>query len=204
VTTDALSVGTHSITASVTDSGGLTGSQQITVNITAAPNTAPTVTITAPADNSSFESGTSVAFTGTATDTEDGSLTASLVWTSSADGPLGSGGSVTTDTLSVGTHSITASVTDSGGLTASDQITLSVNDVVTITKAEWRERRQELRVTAVSSSQPNAVLTVVGFGQMVSRPDKCDFKVRPVPSPGTVTVTSSLGGSATATVVIKK
>jgi hypothetical protein len=91
-------------------------------------NTAPTVTITAPANNSSFTSGTSVTFSGTASDTQDGNLTANLVWTSNLQqGTIGNGGSFSTSTLSVGSHTITASVTDSGGLSgnASRQITIT-------------------------------------------------------------------------------
>jgi hypothetical protein len=125
--TSTLSVGTHTITASVTDSGGLSGSDAISVTITAAPvNTAPTVNITAPADGSSFVEGTSVSFSGTATDAEDGTLTGSLSWSSSLDGAIGSGGSFSTSTLSVGTHTITASVTDSGGLSGSDAISVTI------------------------------------------------------------------------------
>ncbi|MCP4653924.1 MAG: hypothetical protein GY856_00755, partial [bacterium] len=121
-----LSVGTHTITASVTDSGGLPGSDAITVYVNPA-NTAPTVTITAPADGSGYTAGDSITFTGTANDTEDGNITASLSWTSSIDGTIGSGGSFSTTTLSLGTHTITASVTDSGGLPGSDAITVYVN-----------------------------------------------------------------------------
>ena len=51
---------------------------------------------------------------GTATD-EDGDLAASLAWSSSLDGAIGSGASFSTTTLSLGSHTITASVTDSGG-----------------------------------------------------------------------------------------
>ncbi|HEX4953380.1 MAG TPA: hypothetical protein VF017_08310 [Thermoanaerobaculia bacterium] len=93
-------------------------------------NTPPVVTITAPATGSSFTQGTSVNFTGTATDAEDGSLTAGLAWTSSINGAIGSGGSFSTSTLSVGTHTITASVTDSGGLPDSDAITVTINPPV--------------------------------------------------------------------------
>jgi len=89
-------------------------------------NTAPAVSISAPADGSTFTEGTSVQFTGTASDTQDGNLTSSLAWTSSLDGSIGSGGSFTRSNLSVGTHTITASVTDSGGLSGSDSITFSV------------------------------------------------------------------------------
>ena len=76
-------------------------------------------------------------------------------------------------------------------------------DVITITKAEWKAGRQELKVTATSSAQPDAVLTLVGFGEMKFRKNKYEFKKKPLANPGTVTVTSSLGGSATATVVIR-
>ena len=76
-------------------------------------------------------------------------------------------------------------------------------DVITITKAEWRAGKKELRVTATSSEQPGAVLIVVGYGQMTFNKGKYEFKKKPLANPGTVTVTSSLGGSATATVVIR-
>jgi hypothetical protein len=69
-----------------------------------------------------------VGFSGTATDAEDGNLSASLSWTSSLDGTIGSGASFATSTLSVGTHTVTASVTDSGGLPGSDAITVTVEE----------------------------------------------------------------------------
>ena len=125
--TAALSVGVHTIAASVTDSGGLPGSDIITVTVLA--NTPPAVTITSPADGSSFPDGTSIAFSGTALDAENGDLTAGLSWVSSLDGAMGSGGGVST-TLSVGPHTVTASVTDSGGLLGSAMITVTVEVVV--------------------------------------------------------------------------
>ena len=82
------------------------------------PNDPPSVTITSLADGSTFDSGATILFEGMASDTEDGDLTASLAWTSSIDGPIGSGGSFS-NTLSDGTHTIAASVTDSGGATGS-------------------------------------------------------------------------------------
>ncbi len=89
------------------------------------PNEPPTVFITSPADGSTFDSGTTIDFAGTASDTEDGDLTASLVWTSNIDGNIGTGGSISA-ILSDGTHTITASVTDSGGKSASDSISITV------------------------------------------------------------------------------
>ena len=90
-------------------------------------NTAPVVNISAPADNSSVVQGTSIGFAASASDAEDGNLGASLSWNSSLDGSIGSGTSFSTSALSVGTHSITASVTDSGNLDGFDAISVTVN-----------------------------------------------------------------------------
>ena len=127
--TSALSVGTHTISASVTDSGSASGSDSIEVTVTAAPNTAPTVTITAPANGSAFLAGSSIAFAGSASDIQDGTLSASLSWSSSVDGSIGSGASFSTGGLSVGTHTISASVTDSGSASGSASISVTVNPV---------------------------------------------------------------------------
>ncbi len=121
-----LSVGSHTITASVIDSGGLSGSAVITVTIN--PNSAPNVTITAPANGASFDQGTAISFAGSASDPEDGSLTASLSWSSNLDGVIGAGGSFSA-VLSLGSHTVTASVTDSGGLVGSSAINVTVNAV---------------------------------------------------------------------------
>ncbi|MGD8902863.1 MAG: S8 family serine peptidase [Anaerolineae bacterium] len=88
-------------------------------------NTAPSVNIDSPADGASFTSGTSIGFSGIATDAQDGDLTGNLAWTSNLDGPVGIGGSFSA-TLSEGTHTITASVTDSGGLSGEASITVVV------------------------------------------------------------------------------
>jgi hypothetical protein len=134
-TTSGLSLGLHTITASVTDSGGLPGSDQIALTINV--NTPPVVTLTAPADGSSAVEGAPVTFAGTATDAEDGDLTANLAWASDLDGAIGSGAGFTTSGLSIGLHTITASVTDSGSLPGGGQITLTINantpPVVTLT-----------------------------------------------------------------------
>jgi len=89
------------------------------------PNDPPTVTITSPADGSSFNSGDAISFAGNAVDTEDGDLTASLVWASDQDGQIGTGAAFSA-TLSDGTHTVTASVTDSGGKVGSAAITVTV------------------------------------------------------------------------------
>jgi len=88
-------------------------------------NDAPSVTITSPDNNSTFDSGTTIDFAGTANDTEDGVLTASLSWDSSLDGHIGDGGSFDA-ILSDGDHTITAEVTDSGGKTGKDSVKITV------------------------------------------------------------------------------
>ena len=93
---------------------------------TSGGNTAPTVGITAPANNSSFTQGASITFSGSANDNQDGNISSSIVWRSNRDGDLGSGASITTANLSLNTHTITASVTDSGNLTATASITVTI------------------------------------------------------------------------------
>jgi len=86
---------------------------------------APTVAIQSPVSGFSFPTGMSISFQGTATDTEDGNIAASLVWTSNRDGQIGVGAGFT-KILSNGNHIITASLTDSGGNTASASVSISV------------------------------------------------------------------------------
>jgi len=91
-------------------------------------NSVPTITITSPADGSTFDSGASIDFAGTASDTEDGDITSDLVWTSDIDGQIGTGGSFST-TLSDGNHVITASATDDGGATGTDSVSITIGTV---------------------------------------------------------------------------
>ena len=90
-------------------------------------NDPPTVSIDSPSDGGQFDSGATINFVGSAFDDEDGDLTADIVWRSDPDGENGTGASFTT-TLSDGVHTITASVTDSGGNTSSDSITITVSE----------------------------------------------------------------------------
>ena len=86
----------------------------------------PAATITSPLDGSTFSEGASVSFSGIANDFADEALTANLSWESSLDGPIGSGGSFSKTDLSLGVHTVTATVEDSGGMTASDTVTIVV------------------------------------------------------------------------------
>jgi len=122
--TSALSAGTHTVTLTATDADGNTGAASITLTVV---NQAPSASITAPADSSTFGVGAAVTFTGTGSDPEDGALTgAALVWTSSVDGQIGTGVTFMTSALSVGTHTITLTATDANAQTGTASITLTV------------------------------------------------------------------------------
>src|SRR5439155_71923 len=73
-----------------------------------------------------FPLGTTVAFSGVATDVEDGDVSAALQWTSSLDGALGTGPRVSSSSLRIGTHTITASATDSSGHPGEARMSLRV------------------------------------------------------------------------------
>lgn len=75
--------------------------------------------------NNQYFWGTSIRFSGSASDDQDGDLTGNLVWASSLDGEIDTGGSFSA-VLSEGTHTITAEVTDLGSLTCSASITVVV------------------------------------------------------------------------------
>jgi len=129
LTVSTLSAGVHTITASITDSGIKTATATRTITVQVPGNNQPTLTLTAPLNGNAFAVGQPVALSGTATDTEDGNLTAQIAWTSSINGALGTGGSLNVSTLSSGVHTITAAVNDSMGGTRS--VTSSITVVPT-------------------------------------------------------------------------
>ncbi len=157
--TTTLSVGTHTVTASVTDSGGASGSDTVSVTVNALPNDPPTVTITSPANPTTVNQGDSVTFTATATDTEDGNIAANLSWSSNLDGVIGSGASFSTTTLSVGTHTVTASVTDSGGASGSDTVSVTVNSVGGTTTEIWMSFRSNTAVPGVGTVRDEDIVS---------------------------------------------
>jgi PKD repeat protein len=126
VTASALSVGTHSVRLTVTDSGGSVGAASVVVNVLP-ENQAPSVTITSPMSGASFAAGSPVALRGSALDAEDGALTGnSLVWSSTLGGSLGTGASLDTSSLMAGLHTLTLTAVDSGGRAASASVSIAV------------------------------------------------------------------------------
>ncbi len=127
ISTSSLSPGPHTITASVTDNGGIGDIHEISITVEQiAVNLPPTVSINDPADGATYTKGDNITFTGTASDPEDGDISAAINWSSDLDGNLGSGASISTSGLSLGLHSITTSVTDSGGASDSEVISITV------------------------------------------------------------------------------
>jgi len=88
-------------------------------------NTQPTVVITSPADGAAFVQGTAISLAATASDAEDGTLSSHVQWTDNGSS-LGSGSVLSTVLNVVGTHTFVASVSDSGGLTGSSQVSVTV------------------------------------------------------------------------------
>ena len=86
----------------------------------------PTINITAPTNGSSYGVGDTVTFIGSSSDTEDGDLSTNIQWDSNLDGFLSTGSTVSSSTLSIGTHTITASVTDSGSHFVSSTVSITI------------------------------------------------------------------------------
>lgn len=100
--------------------------QAICLSETPTPNTNPTIVINSPSSGLTIEEGTTVSFSATATDAEDGDLSGSVLWGSSLDNQIGSSAN-----LSIGTHTITARVTDSAGASTEAQTSMTVTEVST-------------------------------------------------------------------------
>src|SRR5581483_5045369 len=120
--TKTLSEGSHTLTATVTDSDGASATASIPFSVTATP---PVIAITVPAAGASFFQN-AAAFTATATDATDGDLSTKIRWSSNVGGALGTGASITPTALAIGTHVITATVTDAGGLSVSATVSVTV------------------------------------------------------------------------------
>jgi hypothetical protein len=163
----SLVAGTHIITAKVVDAAGLSATATVTVTVTN-PNTPPSVAILSPSNGSVIGQTVGFTFSGTASDREDGDISWKIVWTSSLDGSLGTGGSVTAN-LSPGTHTITAAVTDSGGATTRSSVSVVVPNptlIVSVTTDRTAYMHRDtvnitVGVTTGSGPVANASVSVV-------------------------------------------
>ena len=120
-------VGVHTITLTVTDDKGATATDQVTITIIG--NARPIAD--AGADQSVLDvdatDSETVTLDGSGSSDPDGTIT-SYEWTEGAT-VLGTGTSISPD-FAVGEHTVTLTVTDDGGATATDQVTITVNPLV--------------------------------------------------------------------------
>jgi hypothetical protein len=155
-----VSAGTYVLELTASDSE-LEASDTVQVIVEAAAgNNVPVVTINSPADNSSFVAGATVSFQASATDDEDddATLTGAIEWSSDIDGALGTGGTLDVSTLSVNTHVVTASVTDSGAATGSESVNVTITAPVAAS-ALWTFDEGAGTVAADSLGDYDATIT---------------------------------------------
>ena len=92
-------------------------------------NSAPVVSIATPYASSQYPAGTSISFSGAATDAQEGTISSRLIWNSNIDGQIGNGPSFSR-ALSAGTHNITAKASDAAGLQGTALVTVNVASAV--------------------------------------------------------------------------
>ncbi len=103
----------------------------------------PEVTLLDPVPESTHEACTCVVVSALADDLEDGDLAAIVRWSSDRDGPIGAGRSLAA-ALSVGTHVLSASVTDHDGVTTTETVTVNVEPADGCNLDEWPPAIPEL------------------------------------------------------------
>ena len=109
------------------DSESDSNGNQITVFRDGGPtNSPPVTTINSPANGAVFASGASVTLQASASDSEDGDLSAGIQWQAGGT-TLGSGASINYS-FADGGHTVTASVTDSGDALGSDSVSFTVGE----------------------------------------------------------------------------
>jgi outer membrane autotransporter protein len=124
--TVSLQVGVHTLTLRVTDNDDLIGEDQLTITIVAEPATTTPIA-NAGTDQSLVDSdgdgSASVTLDGTASSDTDGAIV-SYQWLE-GDAEIATGANPTV-ILNVGVHTLTLVVTDDAGLTAQDQLTITI------------------------------------------------------------------------------
>ncbi len=156
--------------------------------------TPPTVTITEPEPWLNVLEGTPITFPATAVDVEDG--TAPLAWRSYRDGALGTGTSIQA-TLSLGTHVVTATATDSDGQQGSDTITVYVTQpagpwhVRRTVEASTDDAEQVLSSGSVTVTSSDLDLVEDRLSGSVMAPQRVGIRFRDVTVPAGAVVTAA-------------
>jgi hypothetical protein len=106
------------------------GRPELVLTLGTAAGTPPVVTIQSPAAGTTAPFGPGVTLSATAIDAQDGDLSAHIAWSSSLDGSLGTGASLTRN-LTLGSHVLTAVATDNDLNRGSASTTVTVEAVTT-------------------------------------------------------------------------
>lgn len=130
----ALGPGAHVLTLHVRDPSGLTGRDELDVRAAADDNTAPTLVVEAPSADAALRAGEPASLVAVAADAEDDPTALVVTWRSDRDGDLpgpapdASGRVALAVSMSPGPHLLTVTVTDRGGLQASEAIPLVMDE----------------------------------------------------------------------------
>jgi PKD repeat protein/3-deoxy-D-manno-octulosonate 8-phosphate phosphatase KdsC-like HAD superfamily phosphatase len=198
----SLSIGSHTITASVSD-GVNTVTEVVTVVVTS--NSNPVIssfTVSPTSGNTTTE----FVFSTTATDTDGDTLTKS--YSSSIDGNINE-----TTTLSEGTHTITVTVTDGNGGSATQTLTITVSAVAGsnnnptissfVTSATSGETNTTFTLTTTATDSDGDTLSYSYSSDIDGAiSDETSFTLSEGTHTITVIVTDGNGGSATQTLTI--
>ena len=123
--TAVLSADLHVVTLRATDESGQSAEDTVSVPV----NGPPTATVNSPPDESATKNSETVALEGRATDPVNGDLSGdALEWSSDVDGTLGTGETVSVQSLSPGPHTIALTATDKDGEVQSDSIDFVVEE----------------------------------------------------------------------------
>jgi len=128
--TAILALGNHNISVVAIDSEGASSTDTVSIRVipTNTSNNPPAVQLIYPLNGSVFGFGNNIHFSATASDPEDGILSGnSIEWHSSIDGFISYGNDFVYSNLSNGTHIITVYAFDSGGLSDSKSVTITIN-----------------------------------------------------------------------------
>jgi hypothetical protein len=114
-------IGTTTVTVTATDLAGNTTTATFTVTVR--DTTPPVIAVSSPVNGATYDVGLSVAFSYTATDAVSGVATQSA----KLDGTtIANGSTISTGTLTAGTHTIVITATDGRGNTATKTVTFTI------------------------------------------------------------------------------
>ncbi len=165
ITVNNLVPGNHVISATAIDTTGLTTTVTIQVIV---DQRKPEATITSPAPGAVFAQGTTITFTGTATDFEEGILSGnSLQWNSAANINLGSGNTLNTATLTPGSHLIKLIATDAQNAKDTTDVLVVVQAPHTVLLKTFSSGTDSISHLFTSGQQDTIIYAAIPKGAIV-------------------------------------